>query len=91
MRTASTCREGEGDRLPTPKAIKGPLGDIIRAPSEALSRMTNLVYAGNYFGEIQSLATRQIEGLSGEFQIFLEHHSDFLDLPSGHSRRRTFI
>src|SRR5204862_5285631 len=52
----------------------------VRAPSEAMSRMTNLIYAGNFFGEIQSLAARQAlsEGLSGdEFnarQEYLAHH-----------------
>jgi hypothetical protein len=61
-------------------AIKGTLGQIIRIPSEAMSRMTNLIYAGNYFGEIQSLAARQalIEGLEGNAfharQEYLSHH-----------------
>jgi hypothetical protein len=31
------------------------------------------------------------DGLIFNTSIFLEHHSDFLVLPSGHSRRRTFI
>ena len=49
------------------QAIKGPLGSVIRTPSEAMSRMTNLVYAGNYFGELNALAARQAlsEGLAG--------------------------
>ena len=50
------------------QAIKGTLGKVVRAPSEAMSRMTNLLYAGNWFGEIQSLAARQAlaEGLTGD-------------------------
>jgi hypothetical protein len=62
------------------QAIKGRLGSIIRTPSEAMSRMTNLAYAGSYFGELNSLAARQAigEGLSGdEFnarQEYLAHH-----------------
>jgi len=62
------------------QAIKGPLGQIIRVPGEAMSRMTNLLYAGNFFGEIQSLAARQAltEGLEGDAfnarQEFLAHH-----------------
>jgi hypothetical protein len=62
------------------QAIKGTLGTIVRAPSEAMSRMTNLAYAGNFFGELNSLAARQAlsEGLEGdEFnarQEYLAHH-----------------
>ena len=62
------------------QAIKGKLGQVVRVPSEAMSRATNLMYAGNYFGEIQSLAARQAlsEGLEGdEFharQEYLSHH-----------------
>jgi hypothetical protein len=62
------------------QAIKGKIGSVVRAPSEAMSRMTNLIYAGNFFGEIQSLAARQAitEGLSGEEfnarQEFIAHH-----------------
>jgi hypothetical protein len=50
------------------KAIKGTPGKIINAPSELLSRMTNVVFTMNYFGELNSLAARQAvsEGLSGE-------------------------
>jgi len=50
------------------QAIKGRLGSVIRVPSEAMSRMTNLLYAGNYFGELQALAARQAlsEGLEGD-------------------------
>jgi hypothetical protein len=50
------------------KAIKGVTGSIIRTPTEAMSRMTNLLYAGNYYGEINALAARQasVEGLNGE-------------------------
>jgi hypothetical protein len=62
------------------QAIKGKLGSIIRTPSEAMSRATDLIYAGNYFGEINSLAARQAisEGLSGDAfnarQEYLAHH-----------------
>jgi GGDEF domain-containing protein len=62
------------------QAIKGKLGSVVRAPSEAMSRMTNLVYTGNYFGEINSLAARHAisEGLSGDSfnarQEYLAHH-----------------
>lgn len=62
------------------QAIKGKLGEVVRAPSEAMSRMTNLMYAGNYFGEINALAARQAlsEGLEDdEFharQEYLAHH-----------------
>jgi len=50
------------------QAIKGVTGKIVRAPSEAMSRATNLLYAGNYFGELQALAARQAlsEGLTGD-------------------------
>jgi hypothetical protein len=50
------------------KAIKGIAGSIIRTPTEAMSRMTNLLYLGNYFGELNALAARQasIEGLKGD-------------------------
>ncbi|MGA8500904.1 MAG: hypothetical protein WB683_05105 [Candidatus Sulfotelmatobacter sp.] len=62
------------------QAIKGQLGSIIRSPQEAMSRMTNLLYAGNYFGEVNSLAARQAiaEGLQGDSfharQEYLAHH-----------------
>jgi hypothetical protein len=62
------------------QAIKGKLGSVVRAPSEAMSRMTNLIYAGNFVGEINSLAARQAisEGLSGDSfnarQEYLAHH-----------------
>jgi hypothetical protein len=62
------------------QAIKGTLGSIIHTPSEAMSRMTNLLYAGNYFGELNSPAARQAisEGLSGDAftarQELLAHH-----------------
>ncbi len=62
------------------RAIKGSIGSVVRAPSEAMSRMTNLLYAGNYFGEINSLAARQAlsEGLGGDAfharQEYLAHH-----------------
>ena len=44
------------------------MGSVVRAPSEAMCRMTNLIYAGNYLGEINSLAARQAiaEGLDGD-------------------------
>jgi hypothetical protein len=50
------------------KAIKGIAGSIVRTPTEAMSRMTNLLYLGNYFGELNALAARQasIEGLKGD-------------------------
>lgn len=62
------------------QAIKGVTGQVVRAPSEAMSRMTNLIYAGNYFGEINSLAARQAisEKLGGDAfharQEYLAHH-----------------
>ena len=62
------------------QAIKGRIGSVVRAPSEAMSRMTNLIYSGNYFGEINALAARRAltEGLEGdEFharQEYLAHH-----------------
>jgi hypothetical protein len=62
------------------QAIKGKLGTVVRAPSEAMSRMTNLLYLANFEGEINSLAARQAisEGLSGEHfnarQEYLSHH-----------------
>jgi hypothetical protein len=62
------------------QAIKGKLGTVVRAPSEAMSRMTNLLYLGNFEGEINSLAARQAisEGLSGDAfnarQEYLSHH-----------------
>ena len=62
------------------QSIKGMAGKVVRAPSEAMSRMTNLIYSGNYFGELQALAARQAlaEGLNGdEFtarQEYLAHH-----------------
>ena len=61
------------------QAIKGPVGSVVRAPSEAMSRMTNLLYAGNFFGELNSLAARQAiaEGLDGDAfharQEYLSH------------------
>jgi hypothetical protein len=45
-----------------------------------MSRMTNLIYSGNYFGEINALAARQaiVEGLGGDAfharQEYLAHH-----------------
>jgi hypothetical protein len=62
------------------QAIKGKLGQVIRVPSEAMSRMTNLLYTGNYFGELNALAARRaiVEGLDGEEfharQEYLAHH-----------------
>jgi len=80
------------------QAIKGPVGDIVRAPSEAMSRMTNLMYAGNYFGEINALAARQAlaEGLAGdEFharQEYLSHHpsQEMQDAAHDLATRNTF-
>jgi hypothetical protein len=77
------------------QAIKGKLGSIIRTPSEAMSRMTNLLYAGNYFGELNSLAARQAiaEGLSGdEFtarQEHLAHHPTDAMTASAHKLAMT--
>jgi hypothetical protein len=50
------------------RAIKGTAGQVVRAPSELINRLTNLVYAMNYYGELNSLAARQAvkEGLEGE-------------------------
>jgi len=62
------------------QAIKGVTGQVVRAPSEAMSRMTNLIYAGNYFGELNALAARRaiVEGLNGDAfharQEYLSHH-----------------
>jgi len=56
------------------------VGQVIRVPSEAMSRMTNLLYAGNYFGELQALAARKglSEGLQGDAfharHEYLSHH-----------------
>jgi hypothetical protein len=80
------------------QAIKGTLGSIIRTPSEAMSRMTNLLYAGNYFGELNSLAARQAisEALTGlEFnarQELLSHQPTDAMQESAHdlATRNTF-
>jgi hypothetical protein len=62
------------------QAIKGRFGQFVRSPGEAMSRLTNLVYAGNYFGELNSLAARQAisEALTGDAfharQEYLAHH-----------------
>jgi hypothetical protein len=62
------------------QAIKGRVGSVIRTPSEAMSRMTNLLYLGNFEGEINSLAARAAiaEGLEGDAftarQEYLSHH-----------------
>jgi hypothetical protein len=80
------------------QAIKGKLGSVIRVPSEAMSRMTNLLYTGNYFGEINSLAARQAisEGLSGDGfnarQEYLSHHPSEEMSESAHdlAMRNTF-
>ncbi len=50
------------------RANKGIAGSIIRTPAETLSRLTNVVYMTNYYGELESLAARQakLEGLTGE-------------------------
>jgi hypothetical protein len=77
------------------QAIKGTLGSIIRTPSEAMSRMTNLAYAGSYFGELNSLSARQAiaEGLSGdEFtarQEHLAHHPTDAMTESAHKLAMT--
>jgi hypothetical protein len=51
-----------------PRAVKGTVGQLVRLPAETLSRATNLVYALNYFGELESQAARiaKSEGLSGD-------------------------
>ena len=62
------------------QAIKGAPGEVVRTPSETMTRMTDLVYAGNYFGELNALAARQAlsEGLTGDSfqarQEYLSHH-----------------
>ena len=50
------------------QAIKGRFGKVLRYPSELLSKQTNLMYALNYFGELESQAARAAikEGLSGQ-------------------------
>lgn len=52
----------------TSRAIKGVAGQVVRAPSELINRLTNLVYAMNYYGELNARAARQAisEGLDGE-------------------------
>jgi hypothetical protein len=49
------------------RAIKGPVGDVIRFPSNVLSKQTNMMYMLSYYGELNALAARQAtgEGLSG--------------------------
>jgi len=77
------------------RAIKGTLGSIIRTPSEAMSRMTNLAYAGSFYGELNSLAARQAiaEGLSGEEfnarQEYLAHHPTDAMTESAHKLAMT--
>ena len=62
------------------QAIKGRLGSVIRVPSEAMSRASNLAYLGNFLGEINALAARQAlsEHLDGSAfharQEYLAHH-----------------
>ena len=50
------------------RAWKGTLGKVIRMPSTILSKQTNLMYAMNYFGELNAQAARAAirEGLTGE-------------------------
>jgi predicted ABC-type ATPase len=61
-------------------AIKGRIGQLVRIPSEIIGKQTNLVYAMNYFGELNALAARQAisEGLEGEAlaarQEYLAHN-----------------
>ena len=77
------------------QAIKGVTGQVVRAPSEAMSRMTNLIYAGNYFGEINALAARQAiaEGLNGDAfharQEYLSHHPTDAMQEAGHKLAAT--
>jgi hypothetical protein len=49
------------------RAIKGTIGQAVRLPGEILSRQTNMIYALNYFGELNAQAARQAisEGLTG--------------------------
>ncbi len=77
------------------QAIKGHIGSVVRAPSEAMSRMTNLAYAGNYFGEVNALAARQAlsEGLEGDAfharQEYLAHHPTESMSEAGHELATT--
>ena len=72
------------------QAIKGKLGQVVRAPSAAMSRLTDWMYAGNYLGEINSLAARQalIEGLEGDAfyarQEHIAHHPTVAMQESAH-------
>src|SRR3984885_13369252 len=87
-----------GFELAGQQAIKGRLGSVVRAPSGAMSRATNLLYAGNYFGEINSLAARQAlsEHLDGDAfharQEYLSHHPSEEMSQSAHglAMRNTF-
>jgi len=80
------------------QAIKGKLGQVVRAPSAAMSRLTDWMYAGNYLGEINSLAARQalIEGLDGDAfharQEYIAHHPTVAMQESAHelATRNTF-
>lgn len=49
------------------QAIKGKVGDVVRIPSTALTRQTNLMYVLNYVGELNAQAARIAigEGLEG--------------------------
>jgi len=59
------------------RAVKGVAGQIVRTPVEIINRLTNMVYAMNYYGQLNSLAARQAisEGLEGEA---LAARQDFL-------------
>ena len=50
------------------RAIKGTAGQVIRIPAEVISRQTNLVYAMNYFGDLNAQAAKIAldEGLTGQ-------------------------
>jgi hypothetical protein len=77
------------------QAIKGRIGQLVRVPSEAMSRMTNLLYAGSFYGELNALAARQAigEGLSGEEfnarQEYLAHHPTGAMTESAHKLAMT--
>lgn len=75
LSNAPAVLKGEFDLADAPgfedsysRANKGVFGKIIRTPAEILSRLTNLVYMSNYYGELESQAARQAksEGLSGD-------------------------
>ena len=50
------------------RAIKGTAGQVFRIPAEAISRETNVIYAMNYFGDLNAQAAKIAldEGLTGQ-------------------------